>query len=137
QLELQLAGPMIRLHFDTETLAERGERRAVAHVLASQPRLAALRAEAAQRQQRILERDVLERLPEIETLALVLDLGRAEQRTGRLADELLRQRHDVAVIRVGLIQLEHRELGVVPRRQPFVAKRAADLVDALEAADEQ
>ena len=36
-----------------------------------------------------------------------------------------------------LVRLEHRELGVVARRHALVAERAVDLVDALEAADEQ
>ena len=35
------------------------------------------------------------------------------------------------------VELEHRELGVVLRRDPFVAEVAVDLVDPLEAADHQ
>ena len=50
---------------------------------------------------------------------------------------VLGQRHDVAVVGVRLIQLEHRELGVVPGRHALVAEVAVDLVDALEAADHQ
>ncbi len=41
------------------------------------------------------------------------------------------------IIAVGLIGLEHRELGVVPRAQAFVAINAADLEDPLHAADQQ
>ena len=51
--------------------------------------------------------------------------------------QLLGQVHQVAVVRVGPVQLQHRELGVVPRRQPLVAEIAVDLVDLLEAADDQ
>ena len=45
--------------------------------------------------------------------------------------------HQVLVRRVGLVELEHRELGVVPGRDPLVAEVAVDLVDALDAADDQ
>ena len=41
------------------------------------------------------------------------------------------------VRRVRLIELEHRELGVVLTRQPFVAEVAVDLVDPLESADDE
>ena len=50
---------------------------------------------------------------------------------------VLGQVHDLVVRRVGLVQLEHGELGVVPRRHALVAEVAVDLVDALEAADDQ
>ena len=39
------------------------------------------------------------------------------------------------VIRIGLIQLEHRELGVVLRRHPLVAEISVDFVDPLETSD--
>ena len=44
---------------------------------------------------------------------------------------------DVVVVGVGLVPLEHRELGVVLGRDALVAEVLADLVDALEAADDQ
>ena len=44
---------------------------------------------------------------------------------------------DVVVVRVRLVPLEHRELGVVLGREALVAEVLADLVDALEAADDQ
>ena len=50
---------------------------------------------------------------------------------------LLGQVHHRAVVAVGLIDLEHRELGIVPRADPFVAIDAAEFVDPLHAADEQ
>ena len=40
-------------------------------------------------------------------------------------------------VRVGLVPLEHRELGVVLGREALVAEVLADLVDALEAAHDQ
>ena len=47
------------------------------------------------------------------------------------------QLHQVMVVRVGLVKLKHREFGIVPRRDPFIAEIAIDLVDAIEAADHQ
>ena len=49
----------------------------------------------------------------------------------------LDQLHQLVVVGVGPIQLEHRELGVVAGREPLVAEIAVDLVHALEAADDQ
>ena len=52
-------------------------------------------------------------------------------------DEPLHPVHRVAVVGVGLVPLEHRELGVVLERDALVAEVLADLVDALETADDQ
>jgi hypothetical protein len=43
----------------------------------------------------------------------------------------------LAVLAIRLVELEHRELGVVLRRDPFVAEVPVDLVDPLEAADHE
>ena len=51
--------------------------------------------------------------------------------------QLLGQRHQLLVVGVGLVELEHRELGVVLRRDALVPEVARDLVDALEAADDE
>ena len=56
-------------------------------------------------------------------------------RDGR--EHLLGHVHQLAVLAVGLVELEHRELGVVLRRDPLVPEVAVDLVDALQAADDQ
>ena len=61
----------------------------------------------------------------------------AEHLRGDVADHVLGEVHDLVVGRVGLVQLEHGELGVVPRGHALVAEVAVDLVDALEAADGQ
>ena len=50
---------------------------------------------------------------------------------------LLGHLHQILIVAVRLIELEHRELRVVPRRDAFVAEIAVDLVNALEAADDQ
>ena len=46
-------------------------------------------------------------------------------------------RHQILVVAVRLVELEHRELGVVLRRDPLVPEVARDLVHALHAADRQ
>ena len=74
--------------------------------------------------------------------SIVLALVRQRRRARRISwpscdEQLLGERHQVVVVGVGLVELEHRELGVVLRRDPLVAEVAVDLVDALEAADDQ
>jgi hypothetical protein len=67
----------------------------------------------------------------------VLERERPEHLLGQADDELLGQVHQVLVRGAGLIELEQRELRVVLRRQALVAEDAAELEDALEAADDQ
>ena len=50
---------------------------------------------------------------------------------------LLRQVHQILEGAVRLVELKHRELRIVARRQPLVAEAAVDLIDALEAAHHQ
>src|SRR6185312_15688289 len=52
-------------------------------------------------------------------------------------DELFGEVHQVVVVSVGLVELEHGELGVVPGADAYVAEVAVDLVDAVEAADDE
>ena len=86
----------------------------------------------------VLDRHAAERRAEVVGLALVLDACACRSTVSREAlEHALDQVHEVAVVGVRLVQLQHRELGVVPRRQPFVAEVAVDLVDALEAADDE
>jgi hypothetical protein len=51
--------------------------------------------------------------------------------------QILHQDHEVAIVGVGLVELEHGELGVVTRREALVAKDASDLEHLLEAADDE
>src|SRR6266545_4120375 len=62
---------------------------------------------------------------------------RSSDCTGALDQELLGESHHRVVVAVGLIGLEHRELGVVRWPDPLVSEIASDLVDALHAPDEQ
>ena len=52
-------------------------------------------------------------------------------------DQALGQVHHGAVVAVGLVQLHHGEFGIVPRADALVAEDPADLVDLLDAADQQ
>ena len=52
-------------------------------------------------------------------------------------DEFFAEFHQVVVVGVGLVELEHGELGVVFGADALVAEVSVDLVDAVEAADYQ
>ncbi len=54
----------------------------------------------------------------------------------RLGDHLFDHRHHVVVVHVGLVGLEHRELGIVLEAHALVAEVLAHLVDAVDAADD-
>ena len=64
-------------------------------------------------------------------------LGRAEDALGDVGDHPLEVVRGLLVIGVGLVPLEHRELGVVLVRDALVAEVLAQLVDAVDAADDQ
>ena len=52
-------------------------------------------------------------------------------------DQRLDELHHVAVVGVRLVELEHRELGIVRPVDPLVPEVVPDLVDPLEPADQQ
>ncbi len=56
---------------------------------------------------------------------------------GHVGDHLLHQLHDVLVVGVGLVGFQHGVLGVVLGGDALVAEDGADLVHAVEAADDQ
>ena len=56
---------------------------------------------------------------------------------GHERQQLLGEAHQHLVVHVGPVELEHRELGVVLRRDPLVAEVAVDLEHPLDAADRQ
>src|SRR5581483_3614291 len=74
---------------------------------------------------------------EVELAIPVREPQRAADGHGRLADEDLAELHHRDVVGVGLVDLEHRELGVVLAVDPLVSEVVADLVHALETADQQ
>ena len=64
--------------------------------------------------------------------------------TPQVAGRLLAAGHDVVVdeavvdvVGEGLVALHHRELGVVLARHPLVPEDATDLVDPIDAADDE
>ena len=85
----------------------------------------------------VAHRDAREWLAEIEGQALILERGLAEHVDRAFAQHRFDEIHGIAVVRIGLIELEHRELGVVARAQPLVAEVAVDFVHALEATDDE
>ena len=54
-----------------------------------------------------------------------------------MREQLLDPRHRVPVVRVRLVPLEHRELGVVLERDAFVAEVLAELVYLVQPTDDQ
>jgi hypothetical protein len=52
-------------------------------------------------------------------------------------DHLLGDLHQVVIVGIGLVELQHGELGIVLRAHALVAEVAVDLVDAVQAADDQ
>ncbi len=74
---------------------------------------------------------------QVEGPAVVFDDSRAGHVDRRGGQQLLGEGHHVAVVGVGPVQLEHRELGVVAGRHPLVAEHPADLEDPLHAAHDQ
>ena len=88
-------------------------------------------------QDRLLDAHPPETAAEVVGRALVGHLPAPEDGVGEPLHHALDQVHQVPEVRVGLVELEHRELGVVPRGQPLVAEVAVDLVDALEPADDE
>ncbi len=121
------ATPLSSSHFE--------QRRAVVEHRPLEPR--GQQAAARRLDHRVLERDARPRRRQADRLPLVGERLAARDLARQLDEQRLGQRHQVLVRRVRLIELEHRELGVVLARQPLVAEVAADLVDAFEAADDQ
>jgi hypothetical protein len=68
---------------------------------------------------------------------LRVELLRAADRLRRAPHHAFDEIHQIAVVGVRLIELKHREFGVVTRRESFVAEVSIDLVHPLEPADHQ
>ena len=78
-----------------------------------------------------------ERRAEVDIPALPGQRGAPQCRLRGFAQQRFGQIHDLVIARIGLIQLEHRELGVVPGRYAFVAEIPVDLINALETTDNE
>ncbi len=74
---------------------------------------------------------------EVDLLALIRELGRTPCRPDGGDHHFLDETHDIPVVGVGLVTLQHRELGIVTWRQSLVAKHTPDLVDPPEPADQK
>ena len=70
-------------------------------------------------------------------MPLELDDGRPQHVARDVLEQLLDPRHRVLIVGVRLVPLEHRELGLVLVRDAFVTEVLADLVDPLQAADDE
>ena len=87
--------------------------------------------------ERVDELDPLPRRLQVDLVAAKRHLRRPDRLERDRLDQILDSVHDVAVVGVGLVPLEHRELRLVLVRDALVAKVLADLVDPLEAPDDQ
>src|SRR6266446_6471100 len=87
------------------------------------------------RQNDVFDGSAREGLRKIDFSALVDELPRPHQGVGETLKQGLDHLHEIRVIRICLIQLQHCELGVVLRRHAFVAEISVDFVNTVEAAD--
>ena len=129
-----LPGAPRRLHLELQPRAMRGRRLAIAQIGIADSRAKPL-AGAAPRA--LAQRHAAIGRGQRDLVLAELDLVAASRlaRDGR--DHLLGHDHQLLIVAVGLVELEHRELGIVLRRDPFVPEVTVDLVDAFDAADRQ
>ncbi len=78
-----------------------------------------------------------ERFVEVNLVALIGHARAAEHLLRDFAQHRFGERHQVLVVLIRLVELEHGELGVVPRGDALVAKVAVDLEHFLQPADHQ
>src|SRR5437773_1328670 len=83
------------------------------------------------------ERQALPRPREVDRVLAPPQREPAEQRLRQIGEELFGELHEILIVRIGLIELEHGEFWVVLRGHAFIPEVAVDLVHALEAADDQ
>ncbi|EXI72116.1 MAG: hypothetical protein AW07_03392 [Candidatus Accumulibacter sp. SK-11] len=86
---------------------------------------------------RLDDRQAGEGTREIERAALVFEDLAAERLARALAQQPFGEVHQLPVLRVRLVELHHRELGVVARADALVAEVAVDLENPLQATDDQ
>ena len=126
---LQLAQPLVAQHLGTGLLGNLARLLDIVEIGLGQLRV-------------VLEDGVIhgqanEGLAKVEHLVAVRHVGGAQHRLRQLTEQLFGQVHVVAVVRVGLIELEHGEFRVVAGRDALVAEVAVDLEDLLKATHNQ
>ena len=82
-------------------------------------------------------RQAMERLGEIDFMALILQNHRPRRFFGDRAQELFGEVHLIAVRPIRRVELHHREFGVMANRHAFVAEVAVDFKDAFKTADHE
>jgi len=70
----------------------------------------------------LIDREALERLSQLDRVLAVAQLRGPEHGLRERTQHLLGELHEIAVVAVGLVELEHGELGVVARRDPSFLK---------------
>jgi len=113
ELQLQYAEPIGGQHAGAEALQRTAQELHACEVRRREIRIVAM--------DRLRHRQPVERLAEIDRVALIGHRGAAGHLLRDAADQLLGQVHQVVVVAIRLVELEHRELGVVARRDAFVA----------------
>ena len=86
---------------------------------------------------RVEHGDTRKGLAKVDLDAVVGDFGGAEHLLTDVAVHFFGQVHHAVVVGVCLIELHQRKLGIVARVHALVAEDPADLIDALQAADDQ
>ena len=74
---------------------------------------------------------------EVDFVACEFRLGPSGRVESRLPQQFAREVHQALVVRIRLVELQHREFRIVLRGKTLVAEIAVDLVDALHAAHHQ
>ena len=87
--------------------------------------------------QRIGHRVASRRRPEVDFGALVGDDAGAGHPARHFAHQLFGKAHQVFERAVSLVELQHRELRIVPPRQAFVSETPVDFIYAFKTADRQ
>ena len=85
----------------------------------------------------LIDGQAMERLGEIEFTPLINEDFLAQRFARGMAEQAFGEVHERVVVRIRLVELHHREFGIVARAEAFVAEIAVDLEDLLETADDQ
>ncbi|MNI55258.1 hypothetical protein D3C73_1101960 [compost metagenome] len=74
---------------------------------------------------------------QIDFLSLVVDLLAAKNLLSDMGNHILSQLHNVLVVRIRFVQLNHGELRVMACGDTFITVNTANLIDFLQTADNQ